>query len=574
MTTRSRTHLTTGILLILFLVFSLMATDPSAAASKTKVKMNKCKVTLAYKSITYDGKKHKPKVVVTYKGKTVSKKNYRVSYKKAKGPGKATVTVTGRKGFTGKVKKNYTIKVGAPSDPVIRYDGDDDAKAGTSIELSWTPPAKCKSYAVTAYKDGHAIGGQPYSVKQPAFSFRDLTGPGKYDFRICAVAGSDMTSPTIRTGVYAGHLPQTITLKETSFVSPIGTTKTISASAKTAVRYESKDTSVAEVSSSGVISFVRPGTTEITVTAERATKGGINYRQASETVSITSLNLSIPALSGDGPGYRRVDLSWNSIAGADGYEIRETQVDGTENTITIDDGDTTSTSLKSKTNGKRPVDYVYSMRAFSVLDGETYYSDWSPEVTVTARIAKVGEAATGDHSGSGGANVAGDQKGNEVRIKDWYYSSTSSSYSHWTHVLRFKDPAQAEAAAKVMEAVCNNDRIGYDNSTQNKRITKLYKAAKAAGWDCSAIDTKCDTACSQLVALCVKIAVFPNDDSKDYAWCDVNAKNMLSKLKGLNSVFNVYTDRKQYLSTDENLQRGDILVTVHSDGSNHTCMVL
>lgn len=68
-------------------------------------------VTLSKTKLTYNGRSQKPKLKVTYGGKTVSSRYYSVSWKNNKYPGTATVTVTGKGSYKGKisVKKSFLI---------------------------------------------------------------------------------------------------------------------------------------------------------------------------------------------------------------------------------------------------------------------------------------------------------------------------------------------------------------------------------------------------------------------------------------------------------------------------------
>lgn len=68
-------------------------------------------VKLSKDSYTYDGKAKKPTVTVKdSKGKAVSSKNYTVTYKNNKTVGTATVTITFKNQYSGKVTKTFTIE--------------------------------------------------------------------------------------------------------------------------------------------------------------------------------------------------------------------------------------------------------------------------------------------------------------------------------------------------------------------------------------------------------------------------------------------------------------------------------
>lgn len=70
-------------------------------------------LTLSRTSYTYNGKERRPTVTVKNGSKVVDSRYYTVSYSNNKNAGKATVTVTGRNGYSGSLKKTFTIKKAA-----------------------------------------------------------------------------------------------------------------------------------------------------------------------------------------------------------------------------------------------------------------------------------------------------------------------------------------------------------------------------------------------------------------------------------------------------------------------------
>ncbi len=98
-----------SVILMFALVLALMPDD--IANAESAVNMSECKVTIAQKTYTYTGKAIKPKVTVTYAGKTLKKgTDYKVSYSKNKNVGKATIKVKGIGSYTGTVKSKFKIQ--------------------------------------------------------------------------------------------------------------------------------------------------------------------------------------------------------------------------------------------------------------------------------------------------------------------------------------------------------------------------------------------------------------------------------------------------------------------------------
>lgn len=166
---------------------------------------------------------------------------------------------------------------------------------------------------------------------------------------------------------------------------------------------------------------------------------------------------------------------------------------------------------------------------------------------------KIGHASSDEERKAYGGK-AGDQTGGEVCIRSWYSSP-------WNAVLRFKDAAKAEKAAKAMEAACANDNIGYDQYQRNT----LLPQAKACNWDVSKITVPCETDCSALVSVCAQAAGIDIPYTSGNApWTGIMAAQFMST-----GEFEELREAK-YLTTDTHLLRGDILLRT----SGHTAMAL
>lgn len=156
-----------------------------------------------------------------------------------------------------------------------------------------------------------------------------------------------------------------------------------------------------------------------------------------------------------------------------------------------------------------------------------------------------------DERGKAIGGAAGDQTGKEVCTENWYLSNQG-----W-YVIRAKNSTVREKIAQDMQWACNNPYIGYDQG-QNQT---LWVAAGKVGYNCSKVETYCETDCARLVRVCVKYA---GVDVPDF-YTGTEA----SVLKGTGA-FDVLTEDK-YCKQSSYLLRGDILVT---RTKGHTVVVL
>lgn len=168
-------------------------------------------------------------------------------------------------------------------------------------------------------------------------------------------------------------------------------------------------------------------------------------------------------------------------------------------------------------------------------------------------MIKIGHASSDEERKAHGGK-AGDQTGGEVCIRSWYSSP-------WDAVLRFKDAAKAEKAAKAMEAACANNNIGYDQYARNT----LNDKAKAVGYDLAAITEPCETDCSALVSVCAQAAGI----NIPYISGNAPYTGIMETQFASTGEFEVLKDAK-YLTSDALLLRGDILLRT----SGHTAMAL
>lgn len=160
---------------------------------------------------------------------------------------------------------------------------------------------------------------------------------------------------------------------------------------------------------------------------------------------------------------------------------------------------------------------------------------------------------SGDERGKLAGGKAGDQTGNEWRIRSWYNRP-------WLCVLRHPNAEVRKYLAKLARAGALNDMIGYDQGTAGNSEDRysFWYQLKAVGFDPAKIKTPCETDCSAAEAAMAKavgyilgIASLKNISIYLYTG------NMRQAFKAAG--FEVLTDSK-YLTSNAYLLEGDVLL--------------
>lgn len=147
----------------------------------------------------------------------------------------------------------------------------------------------------------------------------------------------------------------------------------------------------------------------------------------------------------------------------------------------------------------------------------------------------------------------GDQTLKEVCFRDWYNKG-------WTCLLRPKDPNKAEIMAQSCEKGCNNQNIGYGQSTRNT----LRQEAIKVNFDLSKVGL-CNCDCSSFMAVCAESAGI----AIPYNGGNAPTTSTMRTAFLSTGEFDLLLDTV-YLTSPNFLKRGDILV---KEGS-HTIMIL
>ena len=179
----------------------------------------------------------------------------------------------------------------------------------------------------------------------------------------------------------------------------------------------------------------------------------------------------------------------------------------------------------------------------------------NPDVT-TVRIGQ----ATSDENGNVHGGKAGDQTGGEVSMANWSYKS--GSYNGWNVVYRAKDPSARNKIADACIKACNNNHIGYDQNSPDRK--SCFKEAQKVNFQLDKITTNCELTCSELANVCIASAGL-----KSYLPVDKMAyvDSLKSKLNS-SSEFVKYTGTA-FVAKSDKLLPGDILIS-----DSHTAIVV
>lgn len=152
----------------------------------------------------------------------------------------------------------------------------------------------------------------------------------------------------------------------------------------------------------------------------------------------------------------------------------------------------------------------------------------------------IGSARINERGGIGGG-APGDQTGKETMREPWYKHELG-----W-YVLRPKSPRHAYMIARNMEAICDNQHVGYCQETNQSLLEECRKYS----YDVSKVARNVNVDCARAVRVCVLYAGIWSGD-----FYTVTLKDRLMET----GAFDLITDPK-VCDSERYLRRGDILVT-------------
>ena len=262
------------------------------------VSMSSAEVTeISSKTYTGEALTQTPKVTIG-SDMLILDTDYTVSYSNNTNAGTARITITGIGNFKGVVSKNFLINPVPISSAVATGIS---GKTYTGKALTQTPTVTLNSKTLTLDTDYVLSYSNNTNVGTATVT---IIGKGNY-------TGTKSSSFTIRKAA------QSIIAKSSALSIAVGKTATVSITgAKGTKSFKSSDTTIATVTSAGIVTAKKVGTVKITATSAATS----NYKAASKIVTIKVVPAAIPSLNASNLG-TGIQLTWKKAAGATGYKV-------------------------------------------------------------------------------------------------------------------------------------------------------------------------------------------------------------------------------------------------------------
>ena len=382
-----KTKKLSGLLMIVLSVILMMSTLclPASAAKSIS------KATVSVASAIYTGKTLKPKVTVKLSGKTLSSKYYTVSYKNNKNIGKATVTVKGKNGYSGTVKKSFSIVPAKVTGVKVTPDTE-------SAKVSWKSVKGATHYRVDLYTGGKWV--KKATTSKLSAEISGLSGYTSYYFRVRAYK---KVSVTYYTGAYSSSvkattkLPAPTNVKATSTESSITLqwSKVSKANYYQIWLYEDGEAIATKTTSKTKYTFKSLDTgKKYTLKVRGYVKKGETrtYGAYAGKVTVYTKIAPVTSLRVSDINTESALISWKASGGAESYAVTLKDAAGKETKYTAESNSCKVSSLSPATLYTVTVKaYDASTKTYSDGVTEKFYS--SPEKATEVKVQNIGSSS-------------------------------------------------------------------------------------------------------------------------------------------------------------------------------------
>ncbi len=317
--------------------------------------------TITFSTAIYDGSKKEPAIVKDGDKTLVEGTDYKVTYTNNINAGTATATITAADGqykYGGSQTKNFTISAKSFNPCTV-----------TLSQTTYTYNGKAQAPTVTV-KDGSKtlVENQDYTISYPT----TRTNAGSYTITITGknnYTGTQTKTYTITQAVQKIAAANK-TKKTGDKAFALGAKGTAGGGA---LSYQSSNTKVCKVSTSGKVTIIGSGKATITITAKENT----NYQKATKKITITVAPKKATVTKIKSPAKKEVAVTWKKDSTASGYEVQiatNKKFSAGKKSQTIKNNKTITKTFTGLKSGKT---YYVRVCAYKTIDGKKVYGDWS-----------------------------------------------------------------------------------------------------------------------------------------------------------------------------------------------------
>ena len=328
------------------------------------------------------------------------------------------------------LSKDIYVGDGQQFTVVFAFDGQTEVCVSADYD-SWLD---CYTYENPFVSYWKSESGVWYDSADDALVFRIKAYTDETTYRPPMLTGFKMNKATAK--VAAG---QKLQLTATAQIQPASDGSTSKVFAQ---NWISSDTSVAKVSSTGLVTGVKPGKTKIMVYNNNIT--------ASCTVTVSPKKTTLSSVSLTSAG--KAKLKWKKQSGVTGYQVyRATSENGKYKKVkTIKGASKVTVTLPANTGSKA---YYYKVRAYKTISGKNVYGEYSSvKSCAPKKTSKITAKAL---------------KGKKAKVT-WKKVSSANGYQVYRSTKK-------KGSYKLVKTITNKKTVSFTDKSLKKGKKYYYK---------------------------------------------------------------------------------------------------